>query len=146
LGGNVRSIEPGRAYRSATLTGVSYTGLSARLTGNDLDSVLRRYRIGTVICLRGGSRRDDWYREELDDCARENAAHEDVPMSARSLPPPEALASLINLYDHARYPILLHCQAGADRTGLASALYAHLYEKLPLDKAIAEELTWRYGH
>jgi protein tyrosine/serine phosphatase len=146
FGGNVRAIEPGRAYRSATLTGVNYTGLTARLVGNDLDSVLKRDRIGTVICLRSGSPADDWYRQEIETCRRDNVVHEDVPMSARSLPPPAALTTLLELFEHARYPILLHCQAGADRTGLASTIYAHLYEKQPLDMAQADELTWRYGH
>ncbi len=146
FGGNVHTIEPGRAYRSATLTGMSYTGITAHLIGNDLDSVLKRDHIGTVICLRSGSNADDWYRQELGDCRRANALHEDVPISARSLPPPSALVRLIDIFDHARYPILLHCQAGADRTGLASTIYAHLYEGLPLDTAEAAQLTWRYGH
>src|SRR5436309_192467 len=38
FGGNVRTIEPGRAYRSSTLTGLNYTGITARWAGNDLDS------------------------------------------------------------------------------------------------------------
>src|SRR5438132_537704 len=54
FGGNVRVIEAGRAYRSATLTGLNYTGITARLVGNDLSSVLRRDHIRTVINLRGG--------------------------------------------------------------------------------------------
>jgi hypothetical protein len=146
FGGNVRSIESGRAYRSGTITGASYTGITARWAGNDLETVLKRNRIGTVISLRAGSLKDDWYREELDTCARQGVAHVDLPISARSLPPPPALANLVNLFDHARYPILMHCQAGADRTGLASTIYATLYERLPLDRAESEELTWRYGH
>ena len=40
----------------------------------------------------------------------------------------------------------MHCQAGSDRTGLASTLYAHLYANVPLSLAETEELTWRYGH
>jgi len=146
FGGNVRTIEAGRAYRSSTLTGFSYTGVTARWAGNDLESVLKRDHIRTVICLRGGSLSDDWYREELADCKRENVEHKDVTFSARMLPPPRTMADLLNVFDHAQYPILMHCQAGSDRTGLASTLYAHLYAKLPLDKAEAEELTWRYGH
>ena len=86
FGGNVHAIQPGRAYRSATLTGVNYTGLTARLTGNDLESVIRRDHIGTVISLRGGSVSDDWYRQEIDACRHESIVHEDVPFSARSLP------------------------------------------------------------
>jgi protein tyrosine/serine phosphatase len=146
FGGNVHAIVPGRAYRSATLTGLSYTGVSARLAGNDLDSVLRRDHIATVICLRGGSPANDWYREEIEVCNREHAVHEDVPISARSLPPPDAMARLLDIFDHARYPILLHCQGGSDRAGLASTIYANLYGGVPLDRAEADQLTWRYGH
>lgn len=146
FGGNVHAVEPGMAYRSATLTGLNYTGISARLAGNDLDSVLKRNKIGTVICLRGGSMGDDWYRQEVEACARDGVDHEDVPMSARELPPPQVLSRLITLFDHARYPLLFHCQAGADRTGFASTLYAVIHQNLPLDKAESEELTWRYGH
>jgi protein tyrosine/serine phosphatase len=146
FGGNVRVIDPGRAYRSATLTGESYTGITARLAGNDLSSVLKRDHIRTVINLRGGSNADEWYREEVRLSERAGAAHRDISMSARSLPPPASLAALLDTFDHTKYPILIHCQAGADRTGLASTIYANLYERLPLDRAEAEELTWRYGH
>src|SRR5450432_2641447 len=59
FGGNVRTIQPGRAYRSATITGLNYTGITARWVGNDLESVLKRDHIGTVICLRAGSRSND---------------------------------------------------------------------------------------
>ena len=146
FGGNVRTIQAGRAYRSATLTGMNYTGITARLAGNDLESVLRRDQIGTVICLRGGSPSDDWYRQELDTCRQENVAHLDIPFSAQALPPPGAMKALLDAFDHARYPVLLHCQGGSDRTGLASTVYANLFENMPLDKAESEELTFRYGH
>jgi len=142
----VRVIEPGRAYRSATLTGFSYTGITARLAGNDLTSVLNRDHIHTVINLRGGSSADDWYREEVRASEQAGAVHKDISFSARSLPPPAALAALLDTFDHAQYPVLIHCQAGADRTGLASTIYTNVCENLPLDRAEAEELTWRYGH
>lgn len=108
--------------------------------------MIKRDHIRTVISLRGGSPSDDWYREEIAVCQTENVTHREVPFSARSLPSPSALEKLLDVFDHATYPILLHCQAGADRTGLASTIYAHLYQKLPLSQAEATELTWRYGH
>lgn len=146
FGGNVRAIEAGKVYRSAQLTGSNYTAVTARLVGNDLNSVLAREHIRTLICLRAGSAKDDWYREEIADCNRYQVDHKDVPFSARSLPPPETLKSLLDVFDHAQYPVLLHCQGGADRSGLAGALYAHIYQHIPLDRAEQEELTWRYGH
>jgi protein tyrosine phosphatase (PTP) superfamily phosphohydrolase (DUF442 family) len=146
LGGNVRVVEAGRFYRSSQLTGNNYDGLSARLAGNSLDAVLHRYDIHTVVSLRGGSDKDLDYREEIATCKKDGVDHVDVPFSARHLPPPEAVHQLLDTFDHARYPVIVHCQAGSDRTGLASTLYVNLYEHVPLDEAQHDELTWRFGH
>jgi protein tyrosine phosphatase (PTP) superfamily phosphohydrolase (DUF442 family) len=146
LGGNVRVVDAGRFYRSAQLTGNGYDAVSARLAGNSLDAVVKRYGIHTVISLRNGSDKDRFYREEKAVCAKEGVDHVDVPFSALHLPPPETLSQLLATLDHARYPVIVHCQAGSDRTGLASTLYVHLYRHVPLNEAQAEELTWHYGH
>jgi hypothetical protein len=42
-------------------------------------------------------------------------------------------------------PMLIHCWGGADRTGLASALYLYGVKHQGSDQA-AEQLSWRYGH
>ena len=146
LGGNVRTVDAGRVYRSAQLTGNGYDGVSARLVGNSLDSVLHRYGIHTVVSLRGGSEKDRYYREEAAVCTQDNVDQVNVPFSAQHLPSPETINKLLDTFEHARYPIIIHCQAGSDRTGLAAALYIHLYRRLPIDEAQREELTWRYGH
>lgn len=146
LGGNVRIVDAGRFYRSGQLTGNGYDGISARAAGNSLDAVLQRYGIHTVVSLRGGSDKDRYYREETAICAKDSVDHVDVPFSAQHLPSPETLVKLLDTFDHARYPVIIHCQAGSDRTGLASTLYVHLYRHVPLDEAQAEELTWHYGH
>jgi hypothetical protein len=146
FGGNVRTVVPGRVYRSGQLTGSGLQPLSAQWIGHSLDNVLRSRHIHTVINLRGGSEQDPWYRAEEAACAQERAAHVDIPMSARFLPPPDRLRQLLHTFDHASYPILIHCSAGSDRTGLASAIYVHLYQHIPLDEAEAGQLTLRYGH
>lgn len=146
LGGNVRVVDAGRVYRSSQLTGNGYDGVSARLFGNSLDAVLDRYKIHTILNLRGGSDKDLYYREELAVCAKDNVDHVDVPISARHLPSPESLHKILNTFDHARYPVIIHCQAGSDRTGLVSALYVALYRHVPVEQATLEELTWHYGH
>jgi hypothetical protein len=146
FGGNVRTVVPGQVYRSGQLTGNGIQPLSAQWVGNSLDNVLRSHHIRTVINLRGGSAQDAWYRAEETACAQDSAAHVDIPMSARFLPPPDRLRQLLDTFDHAAYPILIHCSAGADRTGLASAIYVHLYRHIPLDEAEAGQLTLRYGH
>ncbi len=134
FGGNVRVVVPGKVYRSA------------QLTGNTLDSVLKLYDVHTVINLRGGSSEDSWYRSERAECARLGVAHLDITFSAVRLPPPQQLQKLLAAFDKATYPVLIHCQGGADRSGMTGAIYLNLYQKVPLAEAVARQLTWRYGH
>ena len=42
--------------------------------------------------------------------------------------------------------MLYHCKAGSDRTGLVSTIYLNTYQHLPIERAYAQGLTWRYGH
>jgi protein tyrosine phosphatase (PTP) superfamily phosphohydrolase (DUF442 family) len=132
--GNIRTVEPGRAYRSGQLP-------PARLS-----ELIREHGIRTVISLKGGTLRQGWFQRESDVCTRGGATLRQIPMSASKLPPPEQVSELVRLFDAAQYPILFHCKAGSDRTGLAATLYLHLKEGKPLDVARSEGLTWRYGH
>jgi hypothetical protein len=43
-------------------------------------------------------------------------------------------------------PVLLHCQHGADRTGLITALYRILYEGWSKQAALAEMLNGKFGY
>ncbi len=146
LGGNVHAVIPGKVYRSAQLSGKSIQALSAQLVGNSQSAVMKNNGIRTVINLRGGSLENEWYRQELNDCAKIGAKHIDISMSARRMPPPDMMLELLKAFDTAQYPLLIHCQGGSDRTGLASTIYLNLYEKIPLDTAEQQQLTFRYGH
>lgn len=134
LGGNVHTVVPGKFYRSA------------ELTGSNLNKVLDDDHIATEINLRGGDASKAWYRSELACCQAHGTRHFDITLSARKLPPPEKLAQLLTVLDKTPYPVLVHCQAGADRTGLVCTLYENVYQHVPLDQAEEEQLTWRHGH
>lgn len=134
FGGNVRVVTPGKVYRSA------------QLTGAHLDRVMEQYGIKTIISLRGGSESDAWYRAEMDSCRRFDAQHVTISMSARRFPAPKELQKLLTAFDTKPYPILFHCNAGADRSGLTGTIYLNLYQNVPLDEAEKRQLTWRYGH
>ena len=43
-------------------------------------------------------------------------------------------------------PMLIHCKAGSDRTGLVATLYVALQPGANLDEAEQQQLTWRHGH
>jgi len=134
LTGNLRTVIPGRVYRSAQLDAL------------DLRRLIREKSLRTVISLRGGDESDAWFRREEATCREAGVALQRVRLRATALPPPEELQTLLQLFDHSEYPVLFHCQAGADRSGLAATLYLALYAGLPLDSAQSRGLTWRYGH
>lgn len=72
-------------------------------------------------------------------------AHVNFGMSAgRELTQAQA-ANLIAILDRAEKPVLIHCKAGADRSGLASALYVAAVAKLGEDAA-EQQISIRYGH
>lgn len=144
--GNVRTVVEGRVYRSAQIAGPSLRSELAGVFGHDLARVVRTHRIRTVINLQGPSPDKPWYQDELSVSQRVGVKHYDVALSDQKLPPPDRLKALFEILDSASYPILIHCKAGADRTGLASALYLAQYGGVPPRSAVDSQLTWRYGH
>lgn len=131
--GNVHVVEPGALYRSA------------QPNGSELKSLLHEYSIRTVINLRGANQGTAWYDDEIAASDNPGVKHIDIAMSARVEPSPETANTLIGALRDAPRPILVHCKDGADRTGLAAALYEFLVAKKPADDA-AKQLSFWYGH
>jgi len=103
---------------------------------------IERYGIRTVVALRS---------ETPDTAPSRRAAQAldvafvSLPMSARHLPPADRLIGLWDTIATAERPILFHCRAGVDRTGLASALSV-LHDTGDLDAARAQLALIPYGH
>lgn len=134
FGGNVHEVDPGRYYRSA------------QLSGDTLARVVRSDHVAGIVNLRGPQPGEPAYESEIQICRQFGIRHADVSMSAYRLPRPEEIAKLLDDLDRMPRPLLVHCRGGADRTGLATALYVHLFDHVPLDQAVQSQLTWRYGH
>lgn len=108
------------------------------------DRIARRIEhngIRTVVCLRGGEGGAASQRAALGT----KVAFRHVPISARRAPPPEALLELWDVAEHAERPLLVHCRAGADRTGLACAIVV-LHDTGDLAQAKSELALIPYGH
>jgi len=120
---NFDILREGRAYRSA------------QPLGDELASAIEMFGIRTVVNLRGSNPGQSWYDAEVAACDAMGVMLADHAMSAQSLPSPELLEAITNTLLTARHPILIHCQAGADRTGAVSAIYRMLV--LGHDKAAA---------
>lgn len=130
---NFRSVEEGRAYRSAQLDATS------------LNLVFDEYGIRTIINLRGENEQDAWYRNERAAAEKAGVTLVDIRMSAGQFPSRDALLLLYDTFQTAEYPILIHCQSGADRTGAASAIWRMVVRGDPRAAARAE-LSLVYGH
>lgn len=103
------------------------------------------FDIHTVVNLRGAHPKSVWYEAECAAAADAGVVMIDFGMSASEILPPDRSAELMNILRAARKPILVHCKAGSDRTGLVSLLYA--YEVAGVDEAVAEsQLGAFFGH
>lgn len=81
---------------------------------------IHEHQIKSVLCLRGG----DSVRQSKRAVLAANATFIQVPISAKSLPHPDALLAIWRVATSAERPVMVHCRAGVDRTGLALALIA----------------------
>jgi len=130
---NRHTVVPGKVYRTA------------QLTGGQLSEFLREKEIRTVINLRGVGPAMPWYQAECKATHDANVSQEDITLSAKRLPPPAEVQRLVEVLDNTEYPVVFHCQRGADRTGLAVTSYMLLQPGVTLDEA-RHHLSPRFGH
>lgn len=111
LSGNFHEVIPGELYRSG------------QLSSNSLSRHIQRYGIRTVINLRGENKGNTWYDQEVIATKNKHVLLVNYRMAAKRELNQEQATALIEIMKNVPKPVLIHCQAGADRTGLASALY-----------------------
>lgn len=98
----------------------------------------------TILNLRGGEGIAH-HAFEAESCAALGMALVTVPMAARSAPLKERLEQLIAAMGTIEKPFLMHCKSGADRTGLAAAVYLMVYRGMPVAEA-KRQLSPRFLH
>ena len=113
-------------------------------SGSQLHAIHARVGLRTVLNLRGASKQS-FYLFEAVACRDLGLELVDLPLSASQAPPLARLEELITLLQTMPKPFLIHCKSGADRTGLAAALYLLLVEKQPIEVA-KRQLSFRYIH
>jgi hypothetical protein len=133
LAGNLHVVIPGQVYRSA------------QPSARDLDMIIEKHGIRTVINLRGNGSPASWYLDECRATHRHEVCQEDLCFSAGRLPATQELRRLVEVLDYTEYPILFHCNRGADRTGLASAIVLLLKTDATLNEG-RRQLSLRYSH
>jgi protein tyrosine/serine phosphatase len=130
---NFHPVIAGELYRSSQPSGAMIAELQ------------KQYGIKTIINLRGDNTGHHWYDREITEAKHLDINHIDFRMSSnRELTEAQA-TELVEIMRDAPKPILIHCQAGADRTGLASALYLAAIAKT--SQATAQgQMSILYGH
>lgn len=100
--------------------------------------------IKTVLNLRGAANHAR-YLFEKESCDSLGLTLVNLPLQARKAPPVQNLLDLIAAFRSAERPMMMHCKSGADRAGLASAIYLMVIENQPVDQA-RQMLSLRYIH
>ncbi len=130
---NIHSVVPGVVYRSAQLSPERLSGLIAERG------------VKTVLNLRGAFPGEAWYDGEHATVTKAGVKHIDFELSSKLEVPPAQAEELIRIMREAPKPLLIHCWGGADRTGLASALYLYaIHEKSSSEASAA--LSVKYHH
>jgi protein tyrosine/serine phosphatase len=100
--------------------------------------------IKSILNLRGESRYSP-YLFEREACDALGLPLTDINLSATELPSLDTIRQLELHFRSLEKPFVLHCKSGADRAGLASALYLLLIEGRPIEEA-QRQLGLKYAH
>jgi hypothetical protein len=130
--GNFGVVKRGLVYRSAQ-------------PKDDLAALVDEWKVASILNLRGGGTSDSFYSNEVQVTSAKGIDFYDFPMSATRRPSRRDLLVLLDLFQRCRYPLLIHCKSGSDRTGMASALYLMAQADTPPDRAL-ESFSLYYGH
>lgn len=133
LTGNFHVVSTGTCYRSGQLS----PGL--------LTKYVHQYEIKSILNLRGENPDKNWYVDEIDTAKTLNINHYDVSLSSTQRPTHEDLVQLSKIFRDAPRPILIHCEGGADRSGLAAAMWKVCVDKASKSDA-KQQLSFWFGH
>jgi protein tyrosine/serine phosphatase len=124
-------VEGGRLYRSS------------QLTFEQLAAVIKKHGIRTILNLRNPNETD--YVEEAPAAQQHGVRLVSLPISSTEPMSDEQLAVLRQLYrDPANYPILVHCERGVARTGVAVALWRIEQQRWDPARAVEDMIASGY--
>lgn len=128
---NIHTVIPGKVYRSA------------ELSKSELQRLIKKHKIKSIINLRNSHPKERWYQEEIAVAQKNDIELFDLALPAFHKPTREELITLTETLANAKRPILIHCRHGADRSGLASAIVLILRNNQSMDE-ISKQASWRY--
>jgi len=128
-GGNFHQVAPG-VYRSAQLYYYNFP------------KFYKKYHFKTILNLRGKHTDKKWWIYENNFCKEHNITLINFGISDKQIQSIQKMKQIIKIIKNTKKPVLIHCKAGADRTGLATALYLYSIK----DKNYSDMISLKYGH
>lgn len=98
----------------------------------------KRYRIRTIVNLRGQAPDKEWYRSEAAFCQGHGIEFVSLAMDETQEASANIQRVLDLLGDPRRQPALIHCEAGSARTGFAAAAFRIVLDGWSYEKAMEE--------
>ncbi len=121
---------------------------SAQLKIKDLEKLVKSKDIDMVLNLRGESA-DEWYLQEKALLEKLGIEYYSYGFSVYRTPDKERFLDILDVLNKVKNEnkkLLIHCKAGADRTGLISSIAQIVLYDYEREDAWEESLTWLYGH
>lgn len=125
-------VEENRVYRSGHPRGDQFSFLA------------EKYNLKSLLVLTGSMAKE--LSIEMEYANKKGIATLFLPISDKEPLSDENLFKIVQFLKDAPKPLLMHCRAGADRTGLVSAIYRHLFMDSSLVEAKKDMLSLRWGH
>lgn len=130
--GNWAVVEPGVLYRCN------------HPTPGRLVAMTRRHGLRTMINLRGAEAKNGADALTREAATQLGLALVDISLQSRRAPARADILKLAGVYRTMQVPALIHCKSGADRAGLAAALFV-LLNGGTVQQAL-RHLSLRFGH
>lgn len=130
---NFGVVEEGKIYRSG------------RLTEGTLEKVHDGYHIKTIVDFGAYPPGSPQEKTEAEFAQRNGIKRVVLSLYGDGTGNPNAYVEALKLMtDPASQPVLVHCSAGAQRTGVAVMLYRNLYQNVPMETAYTEAQDFRH--
>lgn len=114
---------------------------SAQLSEKRFEKLIKKHKPGAMICLRTNPN-----EFEKSICFRHGVAYFHVPLNSDKVPNMLTLKKIHDIYDifGKGDGVYVHCMGGADRSGLASAIWC--LAQTDNTDACGFHLSWLFGH
>lgn len=127
---------------SVVQEGILYRG--GQPTGKALEYMIERYKVRTVVNLRGPYRDQKWWQVERDICDKYGVRMIDLHIGTPGTAISGLKQFLVIAMDPSNGPVYVHCEYGSARTGYAIAAYRIVVQGWNYDQATKEARKFRF--